>query len=940
MSRQIRRISILLMAIGAWITTAAGSEPWTREIIVKWREQPARLDVALLPDNARDYVTAIRAALPARERTAAGLERIHVIETCHADDVPAVVALLQGDPRVEYVEPRVLRYIDGWAAGGGRHRDDALDAVPNDPFYGQQWGLQAMEAEAAWNITRGDPSVAIAVLDLGVDFTHPELGHCRWENAAEIAGAPGVDDDGNGFVDDRYGWDFMDGDGEPWGDLLDGDEMHGTHVAGLAAAARNNGIGIAGLAPDCKIMGVRVGAHGTIPYGYEGIFYACRTGVKIMNCSWGGFFESAYERDVIRYVTEQGCVVVASAGNSATSAEHYPAGIEGVLSVAATRIGDFAADFTQYGPWVKISAPGVAMLSTINTAGGGHSYGTWQGTSMSAPLVAATCGLVASRFPQMDGRQIMARVTASADPLDGRNPDFAGQLGLGRANAWRALCDSLPGIRIGRTTYEEITGNGDGRIRAGETAEWRVSVYNDGASTGAAVGWVATTAADVGLRNPVLLYDDLPPGGPYESETAVTVEVLSSAPRGLFLPLSIDFLDASGRLAGRAVTTVYLDSTFVCVGNGRLDLGFAEDGSLGYYDRERDHYMGCGFRTAALSNALYHGSFVLAADGIVQDNAYGNAQLTRYDWGALTDSVAQIVPSERADVEARATFEDRRAEQRLFAQVDAAALGWRDTGQDGFLILEYTVENRSVNSWNEVYAGFFFDWDVGPSSHNVAFFDDEADVAWVQALGATHPLAGVASISDAWGGFHVVNNQDEIHPPWDELDPFSGWTDEQKWQILRRGIQTPPADAMDLSFLIAAGPATMAAHESRTFAYAIVSGNNADELRAQAAAARANYTGRKRRPESDTATRKARAGLYPNPLAAGEPLRLVLPEANEATVRLYNLLGQRVAEFARVKAGPDGTRLDAAIPSHASGLLFYTIETDAGRFTGKLLFVR
>ncbi|MDD5087421.1 MAG: T9SS type A sorting domain-containing protein, partial [bacterium] len=490
------------------------------------------------------------------------------------------------------------------------------------------------------------------------------------------------------------------------------------------------------------------------------------------------------------------------------------------------------------------------------------------------------------------------------------------------------------------TTYEEITGNGDGRIRAGETAEVRVSVYNDGTHTGAAVGWVTTSATDASLRNPLLLYDDLAPGGPHESESAVTVELLASAPRGLFLPLAIDFLDAAGRLSGRAVTTVYLDSTFVCIGNGRLDLGFAEDGSLGYYDRERDHYLGCGLRTSALSNALYHGSFVLAADGIVQDNAYGNAQLNRYDWGAVTDSVARLVPSERADVEARASFEDRRAEPRLFARVDAAVLGWQGSPQDGFLILEYVVENRSVNPWNEVYAGLFLDWDIEPSSNNTAFFDDAADIAAVQAIGARHPLAGIASIRDAWSSFYVIHNENEIHAPWDDQDPLSGWTDERKWQILQSGIQTPPEDATDLSFLIAAGPLTIAAHETRTFAFALVSGNHPEDLIAQAAAARANYAGRTSRPRDETTALTVRAGLYPNPLAAGEPLRLVLPEAAEATVRIYNLLGQQVVETQRITAGPDGARLDAVVPNSASGLLFYTIESKAGNLSGKLLLIR
>ncbi|MBU1985089.1 S8 family serine peptidase, partial [bacterium] len=598
MTKQTGLAMLLLLAATTISLQASDTERWSREIIVKWREVPARLDGDRFPAEVRGQVVDVRAALPVGERTTVGLERISVVEVNNASTVPKFIALLQHDPQVEYVEPRALRYIDGWTEGGNRGREGALDGVPNDPFYGQQWGLVAMEAEAAWNITRGDPSVAIAVLDLGVDFTHPELVHCRWENAAERSGVAGVDDDGNGFVDDVYGWDFVEGDGEPWSQLLDGDEAHGTHVAGLAAAARNNGQGIAGLAPDCKIMGVRVGHHGQIPYGYDGIYYACRSGAKVINCSWGGEFESAYERDVVQYAAEMGCVIVASAGNSATSQEHYPAGIEGVLSVAATRIGDFAADFTQYGSWVKVSAPGVAMLSTFNTPGGGHSYGTWQGTSMSAPLVAATCALVKSRFPQMTGRHLMARVMGTADPIDGKNPTLEGQIGLGRVNAWRALADSAAGIRVVDDSLTETSGNGDGRIRAGETATLRLAIRNDGTGVGGMAAFLATSATDVGLRNPVLVFEDVPPGGPVWSESVVAIELAGTARRGFLLPLSIDFIGGNGRLAGRVTRTIYLDSTFVCLDNGRLRLGFAEDGSLGYYDREQDHYIGCGFRTA------------------------------------------------------------------------------------------------------------------------------------------------------------------------------------------------------------------------------------------------------------------------------------------------------------------------------------------------------
>jgi hypothetical protein len=702
-------------------------------------------------------------------------------------------------------------------------------------------------------------------------------------------------------------------------------------VAGIAAAARNNGQGIAGLAPDCRIMGVRAGQGGSIPFSFEGVYYAARSGARVINCSWGGDAESAYERDIVRDAFDRGAVVVASAGNDHRPQPHYPAGIEGVLSVAATQIGDVAAPFTNYGPWVKVSAPGVQMLSCIVLSGGLHGYDNWQGTSMSAPLVAAECAMVASRWPLLSSRAIMARVVSSSDAIDAINPARAGGLGLGRINAWRALTDSVAGVRLTAVDYEEVGGNGDGRVRSGESAQLRFAIHNDLADAGEVAGYVFLADDSASVTMPVTLFGPVPVGGPFWSTTPVTVTLDPGVARGHFVRLTLDFTGAFGRLIGRATMLAHLDSSWVNVDNGRLTLGFADNGCLGYYDYPRRTYLGAGFRLSERSNALYHGSFVLAADGVVVDNAYGDTSALRMDWVVFPDSVARVVPSSRADVEARTTFEESDVQIPLFARVDAAALAWNGEAENRFVILEYRLKNRSVNAWSEAYAGLILDWDLAAAEGNIAGYDSVSGTAYVRQVVPDHPLTGAIALTDAWSSFYTADNETEIHT--------AGWSDERKWQILRGGIAAPPAEPRDLTVVSGMGPMRFEGEEERTVAFALLEGDNLDDLRVQASAARAHYETRKAPPPREGEVRRD-ALLTPNPLPFGASLKLVLPQEARATVRLYNLLGQSVAEFTGVSAGPRGGVLDTRRLKGASGLLFYRIESPGVRSTGKILILK
>lgn len=252
--------------------------------------------------------------------------------------------------------------------------------TPNDTSYSRMWALNNtgqtggtadadIDAPEAWEITTGDPNVIVAVVDTGVDYTHPELADNIWINTAEANGTADVDDDGNGYVDDIYGYDFVDDDGNPMDT-----SGHGTHVSGTIAAVGNNSLGVAGINWQCQVMACRfLDANGS---GYTddailAINYAVDNGAQVINCSWGGSGSSTSLEEAITSAYESGVLVVAAAGNDAVDTDttpQYPScyDVDNIISVAATNDDDELAYFSNYGEEsVDMAAPGVSILSCV-----------------------------------------------------------------------------------------------------------------------------------------------------------------------------------------------------------------------------------------------------------------------------------------------------------------------------------------------------------------------------------------------------------------------------------------------------------------------------------------------------------------------------------------------------------------------------------------------
>lgn len=929
----VKVMNIALIAV--LILTAellARSNP-SHDLIVKWRTLPSRLDAEIFSSEFADNVVSLRAALPQAPHTVHGLDRIIIVEMTDDISVQALSNYLQTDSRIEYAEPRQIRHTQ---ARTQAWNSATIDGVPNDPFYPQQWALEKVQAPLAWDITRGSPNVVIAVVDLGVAFAHPELTNQQWTNGSERIGQPGVDDDNNGYIDDIYGYDFVDRDGDPTPSPLTAEESHGTHVAGIAAAERNNGRGISGLAPDCKIMAIRAGAGSRISYGYEGIYYACRTGAKIINCSWGGLSDSGFERDVIQFAIDHDCIVVASAGNDLDrELPLFPAGIEGVISVAATDWADRATIFTHFGSWVKISAPGDDIISTVIVGDGQFGYDTWQGTSMSAPYVAAALALVASAFSTLSASEISARILSSADNIDLVNPNYVGQLGLGRLNALTALTDSLQGVHLDTWSLHETVGNLDNRIAPGESAELIISAIADLHDLGGLRVEMSVEIDSLIITSHTAFWDFMPRGSSQASLSPLRFQLPQGVRRARVIPLNLNFTSLAGDLLGRATLPLIIDSTFVVLENESMQLGFAENGSLGYEKYPDSFYLGPGLSLSRDRpiGALHHGSFVLAVDGQVSDNFYGDANLRREDWIALPDSFAHRISNGRGAMETRSVFSDRgSAENELFARVTANGLAYSGGAADQFLILEYKIENRSINRWTETYAGLAMDWDLGAATTNLSTFDAASSIAYVSTLSPGYPLVGVVSLTGDISSYSVINNRAEI-------DPINAWTDSIKWQRISSGLNSSPPERMDLSQMIAVGPFSLPANSDTTTAFALIWGQSEAELRALADSARTRY-GTSRAAISPAEVAQTSVTLSPNPIPASGELTIQIPGISQVDFTLYNLLGQTVFSRKSMRLNRGIAKIDLSDLSAVSGILFYNIQYGDYNKFGKLLMIR
>ena len=392
---------------------------------------------------------------------------------------------LQANQDVMFAEPEV---------------QNRLFYTPNDPEIHQQWALEKIQAFEAWDLQQGSPEVLIGIIDSGTKWNHPDLEANIWTNEAEmpgitinwstgvISGGDGIDNDGNGYVDDVLGWDFYattsgGTSNNPFQNLSG--STHGTHVAGCAAAVGDNGIGVAGPAFRSKIISTKHSAYnhydpnGYVYNTYNAVYYMADIGVHVINCSWGGPGNAGAANLAVAYAKDRGTVIIAAAGNdgvNSASTPFYPAAAVDVVGVVSTTNSDVKSGFSNFGVAYDISAPGSNIYSTLFSSSGANTYASSSGTSMASPVAAGVAALIKSQDIRMSVDELIFYLKAGADPIDHINPNHAGRMGVGRINAYNSVrmvplfSDDLLAFKI----------SGPSTVSQNIPVSFNISVYNAG----------------------------------------------------------------------------------------------------------------------------------------------------------------------------------------------------------------------------------------------------------------------------------------------------------------------------------------------------------------------------------------------------------------------------------------------------------------------------
>lgn len=488
---------------------------------------------------------------------------LRVARVPHEDTLNAVEAL-NADPEVLYAEPDYIM---------------RSDAIPNDLFYSQLWGLKNngqsagvvgadIDAEPAWNITTGSSSVVVGIIDTGIDINHPDLKDNIWVNPGESGGGKetnGIDDDANGKIDDVNGWNFINNTGKVYGgpatcsETGDPVDDHGTHVAGTIGASGNNSSGVTGINWQVKMISLKyLGpcGEGDSSDAISAINYAVMmrnrgVNIRVLNNSWGSSGFSRSLSDAIQVANGAGILFVAAAGNNSSSNDfspHYPSNydIPNIISVAATDRRDNLSGFSNFGiNTVHIGAPGSAIYSTIP----GNSYEYFSGTSMATPHVSGVAALICAQYPGISLQQLRSVILYSGDSIPAlENKTITGR----RLNAYQSL------------------------LSAGEndlTPPGAITNLHVSAQTGRSVTLAWTAPGDDGNSGTAALYDisftdssggapfalKKAPAGPAGSPQAVTVTIPYRHTTGI---VKIRTFDNAGNESVPATVNIAVDVNF------------------------------------------------------------------------------------------------------------------------------------------------------------------------------------------------------------------------------------------------------------------------------------------------------------------------------------------------------------------------------------------
>lgn len=787
--------------------------------------------------------------------------------------------------------------------------------VPNDSLVPSQYSLPLMHTFEAWDVVRCDTSMIIADVDLGTDWTHPDLARAIFVNTGEIGldsegidkRANGIDDDGNGLIDDWHGWDFDGSDGATPDNDPRTPQSHGTHTAGILAATGDNRSGIAGVAFGARLIPIKASDESgvSIDFGFDGIAYAADMHAKVVSCSWGGPTRSQAEQDVIDYAFAKDCAVVAAAGNQGIYAPFFPASYDHVLSVGAVQDGGLVAGYSNYNPAVDVVAPGTDVISTMP----GGWYFTQTGTSMACPNAAGGLALVRAKFPSLSVAQAMERLRAASTPMDTNASatlpidiaryDF---LGHGLVNIAKAVsAEGEFSTRIERWRFRDPDQNG--LLEPGETSGIELTLRNYLSPVRDLIARLEVVTG----REAITLLDSVVTFG-----AAGTMDSLQNDPSRLRIRAA-DSIEHNTEVLIKVVLRdpgsnyerdvdyfhFVLNPDYLDLNANNLTVTISSKGTIGYNDVIVND-QGTGFQwrvpPPAISprgrNVLYQAGLVLATDqDHIVDAVEGVSQYVPDNDFVPVTHVHYIEPdAHRALQELVSKFDDSGADsaRRIGVVVDNSGYAFGGTASNA-VIVSYAIRLApEVSTTQILHAGLFADWDIGISgSINATYFDTATSTAVTHRLEAGYPWVGVKLIGarppSATLNFHAIRNDGSEG----DINTYDGFDPYEKWIALTEPYaSTGPGD---VSQMISLSGLTLAPGVTDTITAVMALGESEEALRANVAAAEADWLAR-----AAVRSRVAASDIEIYPTPFHHALNVRVPSGAAAHVTIQDVLGRTV----------------------------------------------
>lgn len=841
--------------------------------------------------------------------------------------------------------------------------------TPNDPSISNQSGFLArIRAYAAWDLglggSQGNSSVIIGIVDSGTDINHPDLASQFVLNTADPI--DGADNDGDGYIDNYRGYDLAGADynaivGDNNPDIMGANNDHGAHVSGDASAATNNNVGVVGVGFNCKLLPVKCaadndtrgsGGAGYIIAGYEGITYAADHGAKIINCSWGGTSGGSFGQTIVDYATiNKNCLVVASAGNSNLDEKNYPGSYNYVLSVAATNsTSDTKASFSTYNYDVDISTPGNGIYSTTYN----DSYGSMSGTSMASPITAGGAGLVQSKFNYTNALQIGQRLKQTSDNHYTSGPNISGagnpasifkdKLGKGRMNLQRALTDpATPSVVFANQIVSDHNDNafviGDSLFIVGDFINYLSPTSNLTASISIVVGGSYLTIIDnttsLGVINTLTTVQNA--ADPFK------FKINPTAPLNTSITFMVTLTDGTYTDKYYFKTTINVDYINIAINDvattvtSKGKIGYNQDGEL----------QGLGF-TYLGTNLLYEAGLMIGTSNTKVSDAFRGSTAAAADADFQSAVlVSRTIPATFSEFDVHGKFNDNLATPIQSVTVSHSAYAWTTPGNRKYVIMEYKIKNTGSSTLSNLYAGIAADWDIDATtaSQNKSNYVATDKLGYVYSTATGGKFAGIKVLTNtAPATCYHVDNLAGGGGGIDITDATDYFSTSEKYTALSTnryiaGVSGTVTTGGDIIEVVGTGPHSITAGDSVTVAFALIAGEDLNDIKASGDSALSHYTP----PSITTGISNNIINdndfiVFPNPANHDLNFMINTTKTTEADITLVNTLGQTVLHVVKENIGTAGNNLiKVDITQLPIGTYFYRVKTNEKLNTGKII---